>query len=161
MRVVVQDANVLIDLQSGRIINAFFDLKWECHTTDAVLDEIEESLDAFVKKGDLHVKHLTGDELAAIVVLRAQQPRRVSIEDCTLLDLARDLTATLLTGDANLKHCAERIEIEVRGTLWLLDKMIEAGALTARQAHTALSRMLKAGRRLPRAECENRLGRWS
>lgn len=161
MRVVVQDANILIDLQTGRVLDAFFCLGWEAHTTDAVLDEVEEPLDEAVRKGQLRVASLSSDQIAAVALLRLQQPRRISFEDCSVLDLADRLQAQLLTGDSNLRICAEQRKIEVRGTLWLLDRMIEEGVLTPRAGTMALGRMMKAGRRLPAAACEERLKRWS
>jgi len=159
--VVVQDANVFIDLQTARVLDVLFRMDWEFHTTDAVLDEVEESLDEHIRTGLLQVRRMSGGELAAIVILRGQQPRRISIEDCTLLDLAARLRAVLLTGDANLRFCAERSNIQVRGTLWVLDMLTEAGRLTPRQAGAALQRLMKAGRRLPADECQARIQRWA
>lgn len=62
--VVVQDANVFIDLQTAHVLDVFFRMDWECHTTDAVLDEVEESLENHVREGRLRVRRLSGDELA-------------------------------------------------------------------------------------------------
>ena len=101
MKIVVQDANVLIDLQIGDLFGPCLRLGWEAHTTDSVLDEVDAPLDQQIRDGHLRVDHLTGDELANIALQRLAQPRRISIEDCTLLELARRLGAVLLTGDAN------------------------------------------------------------
>ena len=158
--VVVQDANVFIDLQIGRVLNTLFQMNCDFYTTDAVLDEVEERLDEYVKNGRLRVKTMSGEELIEVAMLKIQQPRRVSFEDCTLLKLADHLRAILLTGDGNLRFCAESIGLEVRGTLWILDHLVDSALLTSKQAFAALQRMIKANRRLPVDECQIRFRRW-
>lgn len=160
MKLVVQDANILIDLLSGNVLDAFFRLGWSVHTTNAVLDEVKAPLGKVVKSGHLQVVHLSGDEIGAIAILLHQLPKRISFEDCSLLDLASRMQALLLTGDANLRHCAEQRHIDVRGTLWLLDQMIESNVLPKKRAAAALTLMIRAGRRLPIAERDARLTAW-
>lgn len=161
MKLVVQDANILIDLLSGNVLDAFFRLGWSVHTTDAVLDEVKDPLDQLaLVAGKLKVVQLSAEEIGAIAILLHQQPKRISFEDCSLLDLASRMGALLLTGDANLRHCAEQRSLKVRGTLWLLDQMIESNVLPPKKAAAALLRMIKAGRRLPVADREARLAKW-
>ncbi len=159
-RVIVQDANVFIDLQTGRLLDVVLALDWEFHTTDAVLDEVEERLEPYVEKGRIRVRVLSGDEIIETALERARQPRYVSIEDCSLMRLAMELEATLLTGDANLRFCAETRDITVRGTLWILDRLVESGKVPSNRVCEALIRMMKAGRRLPTMECEARIKKW-
>jgi len=159
-RIVVQDANIFIDLQAGNLLEAAFRLDCSFHTTDAVLDEVVQRLDRYVTAGNLTVAVLSGDELIEVVQLRASQPRRISMEDTSLIALASKLDAVLLTGDGNLRFCAEKAKIEVHGTLWMMDLMVGAKLLTPKQAATALQKMIKANRRLPTDECQARLKRW-
>jgi hypothetical protein len=48
--IVVQDANIFIDLQIGQVLDNAFQLNCVFHTTDAVLDEVEDRLDDFADK---------------------------------------------------------------------------------------------------------------
>ena len=159
--IVVQDANIFIDLQIGQVLDNAFQMNCDFHTTDAVLDEIEKRLDEYADRGLLRVKIMSGDELLDVAILKNQQPKRVSFEDCTLLILADHLDAILLTGDSNLRFCAESMGLEVRGTLWVLDNMVESRLITPKQAFAALQKMLSANRRLPSEECQIRLRRWT
>lgn len=161
MIVVIHDANVLIDLHVGGLLDAFFRLGWENHTTEAVLDEVEQPMETFVKRGLLKVETLHGEDLVAIAVLRARQPRRVSIEDCSLLWLAERMRAALLTGDANLARCARDAKLTVHGTLWILDELVKAAILSSSEAQRAMERMREVGRRLPEAPSRERIARWS
>jgi hypothetical protein len=54
MIVVIQDANILIDLADVGLLNDFFRLDVEAHTTDLVLHEVKSSdVDRFVQAGVL------------------------------------------------------------------------------------------------------------
>ena len=159
--IVVQDANIFIDLQIGQVLDNAFQMNCVFHTTDAVLDEVEDRLDDFADRGLLRVKVMSGDELLDVAILKSQQPRRISFEDCTLLKLADHLEAIVLTGDGNLRFCAESMGLEVRGTLWVLDNMVESHLISPKQAFVALNKMMSAGRRLPADECQIRLRRWA
>ena len=74
MILAIQDANILIDLQKAGLLEAYFRLGIETHTTDLVLLEVRPSVAAFVLTGQLRVKTFTGTELAALLAFKAQQP---------------------------------------------------------------------------------------
>jgi len=63
----------------------------------------------------------------------------------------------LLTGDAALRQAAETEQIEVKGTVWLVTKMVEQQRVTVIVARAALHRMKGNGRRLPWEVAEQEL----
>jgi len=84
----------------------------------------------------------------------------ISLPDASGVLLARRLQAYLLTGDRRLRRTAEAKDIKAHGLLWILDQLMERAALSRPDAARRLERMLAAGSRLPRAECETRLKAW-
>lgn len=55
---------------------------------------------------------------------------------------------------------AENEEVEVHGTLWLIEQMVSAGLIRPKRARQAYDAMRKAGRRLPWDEVEDQLRRF-
>lgn len=161
MKIVIHDANILIDLHIAGLLDVFFDLDLESHTTDLVLAEVRNPLTRFTKNGSLRVKSYGSEELEELVLAQFRQPRRVSIQDCSAMLLAQKLEGILLTGDGNLRHCADLAGITVRGTLWILDELVEAKLLTKREAAWLLKKLIEEGRRLPGEDCNQRLGQWA
>jgi predicted nucleic acid-binding protein len=84
------------------------------------------------------------------------QPSR---NDLFALALAKHHGCPLLTGDSRLRQAAEQESIEVRGTLWLMEAMYEAGIITIDELQAAYDRMRDENRRLPWDEVEAQLAR--
>lgn len=138
----------------------FFRLNIESHTTDLVVHELRHPLSIFIDSKRLQVKSFGGLEMADLVLSHATQPKRISLPDCSVLFLTQKLGGILLTGDGNLRHCAERAGVEVRGTLWILDQLVEADLLVRSEAASVLEKMVAEGRRLPVDDCAQRFTLW-
>lgn len=156
----VTDANVWIDFYEGGILGQAFQIGDEWITPDVVLREVSRPDAAVLIALGLEVVTLPGELVAEIPVLAASYPRP-SPQDLSALVLARAEGTVLVTGDGALREAAETEGVEVHGTLWLLDRMIRANALTKAEAATGLRRMMEVGRRLPKGEVEKRLKRWT
>ena len=161
MILAIQDANILIDLHKSGLLEAYFRLGIETHTTDLVLLEVRPSVAAFVLTGQLRVKTMTGTEMAALVAFQAQQPASLSLEDCSVFHLALQMNAILLTGDNKLRLHAEKAKVEAHGILWLLDLMVEDGILDLGTAISCMAQLMKTNPRLPVDECQRRLKLWA
>ena len=157
MIIAIQDANILIDLQKAGLLEAYFRLGIETHTTDLVLLEVRPSVAAFVLTGQLRVKTITGTEMAVLLAFKAQQPPSLSLEDCSVFHLALQLAAILLTGDNKLRLHAEKAKVEAHGILWLLDLLVEDAILDLTTAISRLEQLRKMNPRLPIDECQRRL----
>ena len=164
MRVAVKDACVLIDLANGGVLDAWFELGIPTHTTDLVLRQVKREeqwrvVAPFVDSNQLHVDTLSGDEVAEMLNRHGRLP--IGLEDQSVIFVAEKLEAVLLTGDRRLRLESDRLGIEVRGVLWVLDRLVDEDIIEPSEAADALKRMLDEGARLPEVECRRRLGIWS
>ncbi|MDR9443251.1 MAG: hypothetical protein RI842_11085 [Schleiferiaceae bacterium] len=166
MRVVVNDANVLIDLAELRLLPHFFALEMEFHTTSIILEELyEEQVEAltpFIENGSLLLHEVTEEELEEILAIRIQKPS-LSEQDCSALYIARAITATLLTSDNTLRKFAKTQAVDVHGHFWILDRMVEAqtiSPITASEKLTELCETVNPKLGLPKWECDKRHRMW-
>jgi predicted nucleic acid-binding protein len=166
MIIVVNDANILIDLVMLQLLPHFFSLQLKFYTTDLILDELHdwqvEELKVYVDNGMLTVIQLTDSELIDITLLQAEK-RQLSEQDCSAIVCARKVTGDLLTSDNNLRKFATKKLFTVYGHLWVFDKMVEANTITPQNAIdklTELREVINPRLNLPKIECENRLELW-
>ena len=161
MIVAIQDANILIDLHKSGLLEFYSRLGIETHTTDLVHAEIRQSVADYVSSGQLSVKEFSGMELAALLAFKAEQPRSLSLQDCSVLQLAIERSAVLLTGDGALRTRATSMGVDARGILWLMDSMVQETILDFPKASLFLRKLMATNRRLPAIECDSRLKIWA
>ena len=164
MKVVVQDANVLIDLELAGLFDLWFQTGIETHTTDFIRAELErgghvQAL-AYFKSGQVREHGLTFEEIVAVSELEREIGSKAKFNDCSVLFLAIKLDAMLLSGDKPLRKAGEDKWIEVRGTLWIFDQLVERKLLPAGIAAAKLQHLRSLNRFFPEAECQARLKRW-
>src|SRR5690554_5857129 len=98
MKVIVNDANILIDLVDLKILPDFFQLEFEFHTTAIILDELfdeqQEALFPYIEAGQLSVDNITEEDLVEIVMIRATKPN-LSEQDCSAFYQTKKLNAAL------------------------------------------------------------------
>jgi predicted nucleic acid-binding protein len=154
------DTNILIDLHMGEVLQEFFNLPLVILAPDVIVAEAREPSGATLRAYGLNEVSFSGEQVLEVYALRGRY-RRVGLNDLFALMLARVEGVPLLTGDRHLRQAAEQEGVVVRGTLWILDTMIEHRVLTAARGTQALQTMLDNGRRLPVGECDVRMHRWS
>lgn len=70
MKIIVNDANILIDLVDLKILPYFFQLEFEFHTTTVILDELfeeqREALFPYIETGSLIVDDISNQDLKGI-----------------------------------------------------------------------------------------------
>jgi predicted nucleic acid-binding protein len=155
----VTDANVLIDLHWGQVLRLLAAMPDEFVVADVTVAETEEPTAEEIGKAGLRQESLPGDGVLAASDLLAEE-RRISAQDAFALVLAERTGRVLLTGEKRLRALAERRGVEVHGTLWLLERMIDAEVLALEQAADALDRMLARGRRLPAERARELMRHW-
>lgn len=79
---------------------------------------------------------------------------RPSRNDLFALMLAAEERCPLLTGDKDLKEAAHAENLEVHGTLWLVNEMVRTKKISVAVAQRAYHRMKIRGRRLPWDDAE-------
>jgi rRNA-processing protein FCF1 len=154
------DSNVLIDINHGRLMTAFFRLPLQFVTTDFILYELENPCSSCLVSRGLAVAELTPKSIKRLQSL-AVKYRQPSSPDLSVLVLAEILDIILLTGDDNLRKAAKKEGREVHGTLYIMDLMVDKFGLIEREtAASALDLMRTCGSRLPHRECDRRLRKW-
>lgn len=166
MRIIVNDANILIDIVELSLLQHFFRLSYEFQTTAAIIAELifeqQAALDQYIQTGKLIVVDFTEGELTSIYELNRERPS-LSPQDCSAYYQAKKVGGILITGDNSLKRYARMNQLESYGHLWVFDKLVESGILSGPQASAALSTLteyLNPRLGLPIAECEKRHTMW-
>lgn len=153
------DASVLIDLEHGRVIRELFLLHHGWTAPDVVIVEVMELGPVLTGHG-LTVFQLQPEEVLEVGRLR-QIYKGLSVADLSCLILAKSRNGILIAGDQALRRTAEQEGLRVRGTLWILDEMVNYKIFTGEQATDALQKMIRNRGRFPPEEVTKRIKRWT
>jgi len=166
MIVVVNDANILIDLIKLQLIEAFFNINWEFHSTNLIIenelyDVQKEELQPYVENGKLIIQELDVEDMISIMTIQAQKPQ-LSDKDCSSLHCAQKLGGILVTSDNTLRKFAKIKKVEVHGHLWVFDALLEHQCVSPQIAISKLNELniINAKLNLPKKECEARIEKW-
>jgi predicted nucleic acid-binding protein len=166
MIVVVNDANILIDLIKLDLVEAFFNINWEFHSTNLIIenelyDEQKEQLQPYVDSGKLIIQELDAADMISIMTILAHKPQ-LSDKDCSALHCAQKLNASLLTSDNPLRKYAKEINVDVHGHLWVLDALLEHNCINTETAINKLNELntINAKLNLPKKDCEAMIEKW-
>lgn len=164
--VAVSDTDIFIDLVEIGLLDDFFALPWEIHTTDMIIHELKvaeekKKVVEYCSKGRLHVKGYTMKEMPTLTKFHtAQRSARVSIQDCSVWLYAMENDYTLLTGDARLRNAAAKMKVDVHGIFYVIDKLVEMQLLSKEDAVEKLEQLKLLNPRLQPSEIENRIKDW-
>ena len=167
MKVVVNDANILIDLVKLKLLSHFFAMGLKYYTTDLILNELHEwqiaEYESFINNGKLTIMHLTEKEIEEVHLLQVEK-RQLSEQDCSAIVCAKKVEGILITSDKNLRNFANGKTLSVVGHLWIFDNMIAQKVITPQKAKEKLSELrevVNTRLNLPKAECEIRIEQWN
>jgi len=155
-KLLISDANVLIDIEVGGLIKQMFRLEYEFVVPD-VLYEIElKNNHSKLPKLGLKQCELEAAAVEYTITLgsKYRKPGRI---DLMALALARQEQCPLLTGDQALRQAGVAEGVEVVGTIWLVGEMLNAKIIGKKDARAAYNKMKAAARRLPWSEAERQL----
>jgi len=156
MLLLISDANILIDMEEGQLIEQMFRLPWTFSVPDILFVEELQAQHAYLMEKGLQVGELTPDSMLYAFQL-SQRSHGPSRNDCFALALAQQKKCSPLTGDKNLRKAAEAEGVVVMGTIWIVNRMVNNRLITIEQAKEAYQKMKDAGRRLPWDEAFFRL----
>lgn len=148
MLLLISDANILIDMEEGQLLECMFKLPFQFRIPDVLFYEELEEQHAHLPELGLQLGTLTGATVASISQLTRKYPKP-SHNDRMALALARQEQCPLLTGDRHLRQAAEREGILVQGTLWLVEQLITHQIIDLPIAKNSYQLMQANGRRLP------------
>ena len=156
MQLLISDANILIDLEEGQLIQLMFQLPYQFSIPDILFEEEMAEEHDYLPSLGLNLEELSGEVMVSSGEL-IQKYTNPSRHDCFALALAKDKGCPLLTGDKALRKAAETEAVMVNGTLWVVEQMIRQQLITVAQARKAYQRMRNSARRLPWTLAESRL----
>ena len=159
MLLLISDANILIDIEDGHLTSVVFHLPYEIVVPDILFElELRERHSHLLQAG-LKVKSLTPTSVKKTESLTAQYPRP-SIMDHSALALAIQEQCPLLTGDKDLRMAAKKEGIEVHGTIWIVEQLVNQKLIQFQKAKTSLDIMRAKGSRLPWTDADILLNKW-
>ena len=166
MEIIVNDTNIFIDLQSIGLLRALCDLPYDVRTVDFVVNEIKDqeqadSLATLIGEAKIKVEGFNIEELAEIIEEHSTVSGNLSVPDCSVCYYARKHSATLLTGDRQLRRYAESNNVTVRGVLFIFDELVAQNLIEAGIAAQKLKELTNINVRLPKSEIEKRIKKWS
>lgn len=158
-KVYVSDTNIWIDFKNAGLLELLFELPITYCCTEFVKSELRDfNTQDLIERG-LRVEVIDGSEMPQLFALM-QEHGNSSLADVSCFLLAKNARLPLLTGDGRLRKAAVAAEVEVFGSLWLLDYLVETKTISSQRAAMSLRDMLDRGARLPRHACDERFRNW-
>jgi predicted nucleic acid-binding protein len=159
MLILVSDANILIDMHDGGLIDLIFKLPYRFAIPDIIyIEELEERHPYLVKMGlEIHSMNEVLIQQVETLSIKYLKPSR---NDIFALVLAQHQICPLLTGDKELRRAAINERIEVHGTIWLINELFSAELVSVNTANLAFQTMKQRGSRLPWNEIEIMINEW-
>ena len=129
MTLIITDTNIFFDIISIGALPEFFSLDYEICTTVFVLQEImhsdqKEAIEVLVRAKELTIFEFDSDEIDEIEDLKTSKTFK-GITDKSVLWKSLKMNCPLLTGDKKLRTEAESQGVEVHGTIWVMETLIE------------------------------------
>lgn len=163
MKLIITDTNVFFDIISIGALPEFFALDFEICTTDFVVREILESyqkeqIESFIRAKKLIVFKLTANEVEEILNFATKRFFK-GITDKTVLWKSHQLKCPLLTGDRKLRNEAEDLKIEVHGSIWVIQAIVDREIISKTKGAELLEKLKLINASLPYDEID-KLIRW-
>lgn len=165
LRLVITDANILIDLiQLDLALILLKSELFDFMTTDFIFDELFDEqkniLSGLIENNHFTVIESEESDIIEIFQLK-QTTNALSFEDCSVWYFAAKLEGILLTGDRQLRNHSTRSGIQVHGILFLFDQMLTKNLITYSLAIEKLTALVQINPRLPQKLIAERIKEWT
>ena len=108
MRIIINDANILIDLVHLDLMNEFIKLNLDLKTTDFVFEELNHDqkviIEAYINSDDIELILTDTEEDFESIMTILENSSGLSFEDCSVWHYANKLDGILLSGDGKFQH---------------------------------------------------------
>ena len=162
MKIAITDANIFIDLIKLQWLGYLFCIDIEIYTTLEVINElIDDQLErvtVFIQSRRLNIYSFTSSELEQIMQMTA--PASLTMQDKSVVFLAKNIHAGVLSGDNPLRKFCAKQNLEVKGIIWLFDQFLELQLINCGVAIQKMNELLSFNSRLPIHDCNERLRQW-
>lgn len=167
-KIVVTDTNVFVSLLNVGLLDVFFQLPWEIHTTDFLMSDLlreglKDNVAQFVKGNLLHVATFDFDELLKINNLynRTGIDKKLSLSDCSVLFYAKQNNFALLACDNRFLNPSKKENVEVRSIMYVLDRLVESELISSESALNSFRLLKEYNLMIPQLEIEKYLKLWN
>lgn len=154
----ISDTNILIDMEDGNLIPTIFQLPYEIAVPDILFEEELREQHSHLLQVGLKVKSLTAESIKKTEFLTQQYPRP-SMMDHSALALALQEQCPLLTGDKDLRVVGKKEGVELHGTIWIVEQLLNQKIIQKSQAKGSFNAMKDKRRRLPWGDVDKLLKR--
>ncbi len=165
MDIIINDANILIDLTHLNLVEEFVQLDLNLKTTDFVFAELNADQQAifnqYIEDGKLEVIITEDEGVLNSIAEILNKTTGLSFEDCSVWYYAEKLKGILLSGDGKLRRQATASGISVKGILFVFDQLLLADLITLETAIEKIEMLYLKNTRLPIQPKEDRLISWT
>jgi predicted nucleic acid-binding protein len=153
MTLIITDTNVFFDIISIGALPEFFSLDYEIYTTVFVIQEIKQSdqreaIEVFIRAKKLTSIEFDSDEIGEIEEFKTSKNFK-GITDKSVLWKSLKLNCPLLTGDRKLRAEAENQGVEVHGTIWVIERLVEKNLIELTKGLHLLETLKQVNSSLP------------
>jgi predicted nucleic acid-binding protein len=164
MRIIINDANILIDLVHLVLMDQFVLLELELKVTDFVFEELNAEqkniIINYIEEGYIELIITDNEEDYVRISNILAKNSGLSFEDCTVWHYAEKLNGILLTGDGKLRKQATENGIEVKGIFYIFDELLSAKLITFDEAIDKIELLYSINTRLPQDAKKERILKW-
>lgn len=165
MRIIINDANILIDLVHLDLMNEFIKLNLDLKTTDFVFEELNQDqkviIEAYINSDDIELILTDTEEDFESIMTILENSSGLSFEDCSVWHYANKLEGILLSGDGKLRKQAMANGISVKGILYVFDQLLLHEIISFKVAIEKLEQLYELNPRLPIQSKNDRVASWS
>ncbi|WP_396151435.1 hypothetical protein [Flavobacterium sp.] len=165
MRIIINDANILIDLVHLDLMNEFIKLNLDLKTTDFVFEELNQDqkviIEAYINSDDIELILTDTEEDFESIMTILENSSGLSFEDCSVWHYANKLEGILLSGDGKLRKQAMANGISVKGILYVFDQLLLHEIISFKLAIEKLEQLYELNPRLPIQSKNDRVASWS
>ncbi len=160
MKILINDANILIDLLHLELIEEFCSLDFKLYTVDVIIEELNEVQKATIYQFDsIIILELNTNQILEVAAI-LQANKGLSFEDCAVWYYSRELQGILMSGDGKLRNKAKESGIEVRGILYLFDQLLVQDKVDFEVAISKINQLKQLNNRLPQKQIDLRISSW-
>ena len=165
MRIIINDANILIDLVHLDLMNEFIKLELDLKTTDFVFEELNDDqkdiIEAYINSEHIELITTENEEDFESITTILESSSGLSFEDCSVWHYANKLNGILLSGDGKLRKQAMANGISVKGILYVFDQLLIHDIISFELAIVKLEQLYEINPRLPIQSKNERINNWS
>lgn len=165
MRVIINDANILIDLVHLSLIDKFVLLPFDLKITDFVYEELHENqkntIQRYIDENKIELIITESEEDFTNIATILGNTSGLSFEDCSVWHYANKLSGIILTGDGRLRKQATEEGISVKGILFVFDNLLTYQLITFTNALERLNLLCQINSRLPINAIDERIASWT